>query len=48
MIVLLGPALAEKTSLKRLMAGLDASDRGRILWQGQDLIVRRVQDRGVA
>ena len=48
MNVLLGPTLAGKTSLMRLMAGLDAPDTGRILWQGQDVTGQRVQDRGVA
>ncbi len=48
MNVLLGPTLSGKTSLMRLMAGLDAPDTGRILWQGQDVTGQRVQDRGVA
>jgi glycerol transport system ATP-binding protein len=48
MNVLLGPTLAGKTSLMRLMAGLDEPIRGRILWQGQDVTGMRVQDRGVA
>jgi glycerol transport system ATP-binding protein len=48
MNVLLGPTLAGKTSLMRLMAGLDEPTRGRILWQGQDVTGMRVQDRGVA
>ena len=48
MNVLLGPTLAGKTSLMRLMAGLDAPSTGRILWQGQDVTGQRVQDRKVA
>jgi len=48
MNVLLGPTLAGKTSLMRLMAGLDAPTTGRILWQGQDVTGMRVQDRAVA
>jgi glycerol transport system ATP-binding protein len=48
MNVLLGPTLSGKTSLMRLMAGLDAPNAGRILWQGRDVTGVRVQDRGVA
>jgi glycerol transport system ATP-binding protein len=48
MNVLLGPTLAGKTSLMRLMAGLDQPTTGRILWQGEDVTGMRVQDRGVA
>ncbi len=48
MNVLLGPTLAGKTSLMRLMAGLDAPSEGRILWNGQDVTGQRVQDRRVA
>lgn len=48
MNVLLGPTLSGKTSLMRLMAGLDRPDGGAILWQGQDVTGQRVQDRGVA
>ncbi len=48
MNVLLGPTLSGKTSLMRLMAGLDQPTTGRILWDGQDVTGRRVQDRGVA
>jgi glycerol transport system ATP-binding protein len=32
--VLLGPTLSGKTSLMRLMAGLDVPSTGRILWHG--------------
>ncbi len=48
MNVLLGPTLAGKTSLMRLMAGLDAPSEGRVIWQGRDVTGMRVQDRGVA
>lgn len=48
MNVLLGPTLAGKTSLMRLMAGLDAPTTGRILWHGADVTGQRVQDRKVA
>ncbi|MEL6265817.1 MAG: ATP-binding cassette domain-containing protein, partial [Pseudomonadota bacterium] len=48
MNVLLGPTLSGKTSLMRLMAGLDAPTTGRILWNGEDVTGVRVQDRGVA
>ncbi len=48
MNVLLGPTLSGKTSLMRLMAGLDAPTTGRILWNGTDVTGMRVQDRGVA
>ncbi|MEZ5798125.1 MAG: ABC transporter ATP-binding protein [Paracoccaceae bacterium] len=48
MNVLLGPTLSGKTSLMRLMAGLDAPTQGRILWDGRDVTGQRVQDRRVA
>lgn len=48
MNVLLGPTLSGKTSLMRLMAGLDAPTAGRILWDGADVTGMRVQDRRVA
>jgi len=48
MNVLLGPTLAGKTTLMRLMAGLDVPDTGRVLWQGADVTGMRVQDRKVA
>ena len=46
--VLLGPTLSGKTTLMRLMAGLDQPSAGRIFWQGRDVTGQRVQDRGVA
>lgn len=48
MNVLLGPTLSGKTSLMRLMAGLDQPRTGRILWNGKDVTGQRVQDRNVA
>ncbi|MFH5775023.1 ABC transporter ATP-binding protein [Paracoccus broussonetiae] len=48
MNVLLGPTLSGKTTLMRLMAGLDQPTTGRVLWNGADVTGRRVQDRGVA
>ncbi len=48
MNVLLGPTLSGKTTLMRLMAGLDAPATGRILWDGRDVTGMRVQDRKVA
>ncbi len=48
MNVLLGPTLSGKTTLMRLMAGLDVPATGRILWNGDDVTGMRVQDRRVA
>src|SRR6056297_3832166 len=48
MNVLLGPTLSGKTSLMRLMAGLDVPNAGRILWNGDDVTGVRVQNRNVA
>ena len=48
MNVLLGPTLAGKTSLMRLMAGLDVPDSGKVFWNGEDVTGVRVQDRKVA
>ncbi|KMK68844.1 ABC transporter ATP-binding protein [Puniceibacterium sp. IMCC21224] len=48
MNVLLGPTLSGKTSLMRLMAGLDVPNSGTIHWQGKDVTGMRVQDRKVA
>lgn len=48
MNVLLGPTSSGKTSLMRLMAGLDAPNTGQVYWEGQDVTGMRVQDRKVA
>ena len=48
MNVLLGPTSAGKTSLMRLMAGLDQPSSGKILWNGTDVTGVRVQDRAIA
>lgn len=48
MNVLLGPTLSGKTSLMRLMAGLDQPSTGRIIWNGKDVTGQRVQDRAIA
>jgi glycerol transport system ATP-binding protein len=48
MNVLLGPTLSGKTSLMRLMAGLDQPTTGQILAHGRDVTGMRVQDRKVA
>lgn len=46
--VLLGPTLSGKTSLMRLMAGLDKPASGSIHFDGQDVTGLRVQDRSIA
>ncbi len=48
MNVLLGPTSSGKTTLMRLMAGLDAPTKGRIRWNGDDVTGQRVQDRKIA
>ncbi len=48
MNVLLGPTLAGKTTLMRLMAGLDVPNAGRVFWHGKDVTGHRVQDRNVS
>ncbi len=48
MNVLLGPTSSGKTSLMRLMAGLDVPTTGKVIWAGKDVTGMRVQDRGVA
>ncbi|MEJ1157068.1 ABC transporter ATP-binding protein [Prosthecomicrobium sp. N25] len=46
--LLLGPTLSGKTSLMRLMAGLDRPTTGRILMDGVDVTATAVRDRNVA
>lgn len=48
MNVLLGPTLSGKTTLMRIMAGLDVPATGSIHWEGRDVTGQRVQDRKVA
>lgn len=48
MNVLLGPTLSGKTSLMRLMAGLDKPTTGKVFWEGNDVTDVKVQDRHVA
>lgn len=48
MNVLLGPTSSGKTTLMRLMAGLDVPATGRVIWNGEDVTGQRVQDRKVA
>ena len=48
MNVLLGPTASGKTTLMRLMAGLDQPSAGRLFWDGKDVTGMRVQDRKVA
>lgn len=46
--VLLGPTLSGKTSLMRLMAGLDVPSAGRVLMDGRDVTGVHVRKRSVA
>ncbi|WP_336367527.1 ABC transporter ATP-binding protein [Marinobacter sp. C2H3] len=46
--VLLGRTLAGKTSLMRLMAGLDKPTAGRLLYNGQDVTGQPVQQRNIS
>ena len=46
--VLLGRTLAGKTSLMRLMAGLDKPDTGRVLVDGRDVTAESVQRRNIS
>ncbi|MBT5073287.1 MAG: ABC transporter ATP-binding protein [Kordiimonadaceae bacterium] len=48
MNVLLGATLSGKTTLMRLMAGLDKPSSGSILWNDEDVTGVRVQDRDIA
>ena len=46
--VLLGRTLAGKTSLMRLMAGLDKPDNGRLIYNGEDAKGQSVQNRNIS
>ena len=46
--VLLGPTLSGKTSLMRLMAGLDQPSAGKVFWDGADVTGVPVRKRSVA
>jgi glycerol transport system ATP-binding protein len=46
--VLLGRTLAGKTSMMRLMAGLDKPDEGRLIYNGNDVTGQSVQKRNVS
>jgi glycerol transport system ATP-binding protein len=46
--VLLGPTLAAKTSLLRIMAGLDAPSEGKVFFDGEDVTGKPVRQRNVA
>jgi glycerol transport system ATP-binding protein len=48
MNVLLGRTLSGKTTLMRIMAGLDVPEKGSVKWDGEDVTGCRVQDRDVA
>jgi len=48
MNVLLGRTSSGKTTLMRIMAGLDVPTSGKILWDGKDVTGMRVQDRKIA
>jgi sulfate transport system ATP-binding protein len=46
-VALLGPSGSGKTTLLRIIAGLETADAGRILFGGEDVTERPVQDRGI-
>src|SRR5690554_4423891 len=46
--VLLGRTLAGKTSMMRLMAGLDKPTKGRVLYKGEDVTGQSVQRRNIS
>lgn len=48
MNVLLGRTSSGKTTLMRIMAGLDIPTTGQIIWEGKDVTGMRVQDRKIA
>ncbi len=48
MNVLLGPTGSGKTTIMRLMAGLEQPTNGKIYWNGDDVTGMRVQDRDIS
>ena len=46
--ILLGPTLAGKTTLMRVMAGLDKPDRGSIRFDGESVLGVPVKERNIA
>jgi sulfate/thiosulfate transport system ATP-binding protein len=46
-VALLGPSGSGKTTLLRIIAGLETADTGRILFGGEDVTDRSVQDRKI-
>ncbi|MGB7218190.1 MAG: sulfate ABC transporter ATP-binding protein [Vicinamibacterales bacterium] len=47
LVALLGPSGGGKTTMLRIIAGLEAADSGTVLLQGEDATERSVRDRGV-
>jgi sulfate/thiosulfate transport system ATP-binding protein len=47
LVALLGPSGGGKTTMLRIIAGLDAADSGTVLLEGEDASERSARDRGV-
>src|SRR5712691_10996446 len=47
LVALLGPSGGGKTTMLRIIAGLDTADSGPVLLEGEDASDRRARDRGV-
>src|SRR5260221_797111 len=47
LVALLGPSGGGKTTMLRIIAGLEAADSGAVLLEGEDATDRGVRDRGV-